>query len=147
MKIVNLVFTIIISFLLSSCDSFMTDFAPGTLGSVGDTNLNCPAMEVQRQVDILLEIDPYKIKARDTLIVNSWHDRGYDFLTYRCINIKKRLYMITVDTEVPAESVISIRAYYNRNKKLWVGAEKFNSNEIYHAEKSMEFFSGLFYCE
>jgi hypothetical protein len=147
MKNLCLVSVSLVIILLSSCDSYMSNFSPGTLGSVADTQVDCPVMEIQRQVDILLERNPYKIQASDTVTANSWHERGYDFLTFRCVNIKKRLYMITIDHENSTESIISIRAYYNRNEKKWVGAEKFNSKENYHAEKSMESFSVLFYCE
>lgn len=113
----------------------------GTLGAVGEIDLNCSSMDVQQRVDVLLEIDPYAIKPKDTLVVNWWKDGGYDFLTYRCINIRRKLYMITIDSDGPIESSISIRAYYDRNKKTWIVAKKFTPIDNYRAEKAMDYLS------
>lgn len=126
---------------MSGCNFYMSDFSPGTLGSAGDTDLNCPALDVEQRVDDLLEINPYKIQAVDSANVAWWDDEGYDFLTFRCMNIRKRLYMITIDRENSTESMISIRAYYNRNKKTWIVAKKFTPVENYRAEKAMEYLS------
>lgn len=122
-------------FWLTACDS------PGTLGAVGEIDLNCSSIDVGQRVDVLLEINPYEVKAKDTAVVNWWKDGGYGFLTYRCINIRKRLYMITIDSDSPTESNISVRAYYDRNRKTWVFANKFASTDNYRAEKALDYLS------
>ncbi len=98
-------------------------------------------MDVEQRVDVLLEINPFKIKEKDTSAVNWWKEGGYDFLTYRCVNIRKRLYMITINSDSPVESSISIRAYYDRNKKDWIVAKKFTGSDNYRAEKAMKYLS------
>ncbi len=138
MKIIYLVVVSFILICLFGFFSYMSKFSSGTLGSVGETYLNCSAIDVGQRIDVLLEINPFKIQAKDTATVNSWQKQGYDFLTFRCININKRLYMITIANENPTESVISIRAYYNRNKKKWIVAKEFTSEINFRAEKAME---------
>lgn len=140
MKTLFLLAAIISLFSISGCN-YMSDFSPGSLGSVADTEFHCSSTDVQQRVDVLLEINPYEIKAKDTLTVNEWKNDGYDFLNYRCINIRKRLYVITINSDGPVESSISIRAYYDRNKKDWVVAKKFTHSDNYRAEKAMEYLS------
>ncbi|WP_343748974.1 hypothetical protein [Fluviicola sp.] len=137
MKIWVFAFFSISLFWITGCDS-----GSGTLGSAGDTHLNCSGNDVQQRLDVLSEITPYQIQAKDTAAVNWWQEGGYDFLTYRCLNLQKRLYMITIDSDSPTESHISIRAYYNRTKKEWVGAKEFTPADTYRAEKAMEQLSG-----
>jgi len=137
MKTLFSIVVLSISFSISSCDSF----SPGTLGSVAEIDLNCSSIDVERRVDVLLKINSFEIKAKDTANVNWWKDNSYDFLTYRCINIRKRLYMITIDAENSSESTIGVRAYFDRNKKNWIVAKEFNPLDNYRAEKAMEYLS------
>lgn len=151
MKNLILIVTTISLFWISGCESnksdsyapasYMSDFDPGTLGSVGTTDFNCSEIDLEAKLDDLLEINPYIIKTEDSTAVNWWMDGGYDFLTYRCINIRKRLYMITINSDAPHKSDISVRAYYDRNKKDWVVAKKFNTSDNYRAEKAMKYLS------
>jgi len=127
--------------LMVGCDSSTSDFSPGSLGSVGEIELNCSDIDVQQRVDDLLHISPYAIKSNDTTTVAWWKEAGYDFLTYRCINIRKRLFMITINSDNLTESTVSIRAYYDRNKKTWIVASEFTSTDNYRAEKALEYLS------
>lgn len=124
----------------SSCNSILSDSGPGTLGSSENSQLNCSNFDVENTFTILSKVDNFKIADKDSTIVKWWSDGGYDFLTYRCINIKKRIYMISIDSEAEEfyETNIGIRAVYNRGKKEWIFAKEFNSTDKYRAKKAME---------
>lgn len=50
--------------------------------------------------------------------------------------------MITIDSDGSAasnESSISIRAYYDQNKRDWIVAKDFTSGDNYRAEKAMNY--------
>lgn len=121
--------------LLSSCVLFDS---PGTLGFSAEQEFECSSSEIDFALGQLEEVDGFEVKAADSSAVAWWNDNGYDFLDYKCININKRLYMITLDSEETTSSSLSIRAYYNRKLKEWKVAKEFNAVENYAAKKAME---------
>lgn len=121
--------------LLSSCVLFDS---PGTLGSSAEQEFECPSSEIDFALGQLEEVDGFEVNGSDSSAVALWNDNGYDFLDCKCININKRLYMITLDSDETTSSSLSIRAYYNRKQKEWQTAKEFNAVEDYAAEKAMQ---------
>lgn len=141
MKKLHLFLLSIILMLVTSCD-YMSDFSPGSLGSVANTEFSCSSLEIENRITDLLYIIPYKIMDKDTSVISIWMEDGIDdFLNYHCINIRKRLYLITVRSDGSNSSTVSIRGYFNRNKKTWVVAKEFTAADNYHAKKAMEYLS------
>lgn len=130
-------FVVVLALIIVPVFWWMSEFSPGTLGAVAETDLNCSETDVARRIDDLLTLKPYQVNMRDSTLVSWWDDGGYDFLTYRCINIQKRLYMVTISSEEFEESTISIRAYYHRKRKKWIFANEFNPESTRRAEKAM----------
>lgn len=112
--------------------------SPGTLGSSAEHEFECPSSEIDFALGQLEEVDGFEVNGSDSSAVALWNDNGYDFLDYKCININKRLYMITLDSDETTSSSLSIRAYYNRQLKEWKFAKEFNAVENYAAEKAMQ---------
>jgi len=124
MKKLFLLSVSIVLFWMTSCD-YMSDFSPGALGSVANTEFSCSSLEIENRINDLLSINPYKILDKDTTVISIWMEDGIDdFLNYHCINIRKRLYLLTVHSDGSNGSIVSIRGYYDRNKKNWVVAKK-----------------------
>lgn len=121
--------------LLNSCVLFDS---PGTLGSAAEHEFACSSSEIDFALGQLEEVNGFEVNASDSIAVSWWNDNGYDFLDHKCITIKKRLYMITLDSDETASSSISIRAFYNRKEKEWKVAKEFNAVENYAAEKALE---------
>ena len=134
-------FLLLIILIVVTSYEFMSDFSPGTLGSVAETEFSYSSFDIEQQIDDLLEIKPFRINTLDSTNVAWWNDNGFDFLTFRCINIHKKLYMISINSENSTESTVSIRAYFNRNKKTWFFAKEFTAADNYHANKAMEYLS------
>ncbi len=124
------------SLSIFTCCTALLD-SPGTLGVSSSHEFNCPSTDLDYALNNLSDIKEFKIDDVDSTIVQWWKDGGYDFLNYRCIKIKKRLFMLTLDGST-SESTLSIRAYYNRKKEDWIFAKDFNDNESYFAEKALE---------
>lgn len=132
---------------MTSC-GYMSDFSPGALGSVANTEFSCSSLEIENSITDLSSIFPYKIKEEDTIVISIWMENGIDdFLNYHCINIRKRLYLITIHSDDSYSSKVSIRGYYNRNKKKWIVAKKFSKVEVNRAEIAMKYLSNeMSYC-
>lgn len=131
--------TIFFLFLLVSIYSCTALFdSPGTLGVSSSHAFKCPCSELDYSLNNLSNIRGFKIDEVDSTIVQWWKDGGYDFLNYRCLKIKKRLFMFTLDSNSTLESEISIRAYYNRKKEEWIFAKEFNDEESYFTELALE---------
>jgi hypothetical protein len=111
----------------------------GTLGAVAQHDLSCSESELAYGVNQLLEIDQFKPSISDSAHVDWWKVNEYDFLNYRCIQIKKQLYMLTLYSESASSTNLSIRSYYSRPKKEWVFATDFSPVEIIKAEKAMDY--------
>lgn len=118
-----------------SCTALLE--SPGTLGVSSSHEFNCPSSEIDYALLNLSDVNEFKIKDADSTIVQWWKDGGFDFLNYKCLKIKKRLFMLTLDGST-SESTLSIRAYYNRKKKDWIFAKDFNHDESYFADMALE---------
>lgn len=135
-------FLLLIILIGGTSYEFMSDFIHGTLGSVAETEFSCSSLEIENRISDLLSIVPYKIMDKDTSVISIWMEDGIDdFLNYHCINIRKRLYLITVRSDGSNSSTVSIRSYFNRNKKTWVVAKEFTAANNYHAKKAMKYLS------
>ena len=132
----NLILVNLIVLTLLSCTGLAG--GPGTLGAIAENELNCSENHLQYELDKLSATDQFKTSIEDTTIIDWWKSGGYDFLNYKCLNIKEKLYMITIISENSSTTNISIRSFYNRRKKEWMFAYEFNSTEKYNAEKAME---------
>lgn len=119
--------------------SAAVSMSPGTLGSVADHELNCSENDLASELDILLALDQFKLSIEDTLIVDWWKRNEYDFLHYKCIKIKKELYMLTTFSESSTNANLSIRSFYSRSKKEWIFATEFTSMNKNKAEKAMDY--------
>lgn len=129
---------LMVTFMLNSCNLISTGSGPGTLGSVEDSELNCSIYDVENEIDALLQEKGFEVQIKDSTAVNWWVENGYYFLNYRCITLKKRLYMITIDSENSDETVVSIRSYYNRKSQTWYFAREFTTVDNYRSKKAME---------
>ena len=123
---------------MHSCNSFSGGSGPGTLGSFAKTDINCSIYSIERKIEELLKKKEFEISLKDSLAVDWWRSGGYEFLNYRCITVKKRIYMITIDSNESDGTIISIRSYYNRKKKYWYFAREFTATDNYLAKKAME---------
>lgn len=138
MKKCILVFAPILLLLMQSCNSFSGGSGPGTLGSFAKTDISCSIYSIERKIEELLQKKEFEIQPKDSLAVDWWKSNGYEFLNYRCVNIKKRIYMITIDSNESDGTILSIRSYYNRKKKYWYVARDFTAADKYLAKKAME---------
>lgn len=123
--------------ILASCIAM--GFSPGTLGETAIRKLNCSKYDLSVEINKLIKNEDFKTSIEDTSIISWWQSNGYDFLNYKCLNINKTLYMITIDSENSATTDISIRSFYDRRKKEWMVAKNFSSKEDYNAEKAMDY--------
>lgn len=121
--------------ILTSCTALLD--SPGTLGVSSSHEFNCPSSEIDYALFSLSDIKEFNIDNSDSTVVQWWKVGGYDFLNFRCIKIKNRLFMLTLDGST-SESILSIRSYYNRKKEEWIFATDFNDVESYFAEKALE---------
>lgn len=122
--------------LLISLNSCIMDMSPGTLGSVASVSIDCDDLTVSNSIAYNAKFDP---KLKDSTKINYWKEGGYDFLNYKCVVIRKRLYMITIDNDGGNSTDISIRSYYNTKNKDWKYATDFNDQEIEKAEFDIEY--------
>ena len=129
----NKIFIIGLIISLFSCDFGMS---PGTLGSVGNESIDCDNLTVSNSITYNNKFVP---KLSDSTKINYWKINGYDFLNYKCLVIRKRLYMITINNDGGDNTEISIRAYYNTKNKNWIYATSFNNKEITKAEFDIEY--------
>jgi len=111
----------------------------GTLGAVADRDLSCSEINSAQELKRLSTVDVFEPAVSDTAIVDWWRKGGYDFLDYQCMYIHKRLYMITVNSDSPETSEISIRSFYSRKMKAWWFAAEFSSSDAKKAEKAMDY--------
>ena len=120
---------------------------PGTLGAVATRELDCSESDIENELNKLKNTDPFKTSIEDTNAVGWWERGGYDFLNYKCMNIKDRLYMITINSENSATADISIRSFYNRKRNEWMFATEFTSTDKQNAEKAMSHLLTYIACE
>jgi len=111
--------------------------SPGTLGVSASANLNCSSIDVMRTFDILIDSSEFTIPLEDSSSIIWWFEGGFDFLDFRCVKIKKRYYMVSIDSDNMTETSIAIRSLYDRKRKQWRHAKKFSSIDEYNAEKAM----------
>jgi hypothetical protein len=142
MKLSNIVLFSFFSLVRCSGENSLSDavsMSPGTLGSVADHELNCSENELESELDELIENFQFSPSVEDTNIVNWWKRNQYDFLNYKCLKIRKQLFMVTIFSESSFNTNLGIRSFYNRTKKTWVFATEFNSKEKYKAERAMSY--------
>lgn len=142
MKLTHIVLFLCFSLVGCSGENSLSDavsMSPGTLGSVADHELNCTEYELAAELDALIENIQLSPSLEDTNIVNWWKRNQYDFLNYKCIKIRDRLYMITIHSESSLNTNLGIRSFYDRTKKIWVFATEFNSNDKYKAKRAMNY--------
>lgn len=118
--------------LLFQCSS------PGTLGASASADLECSEHDVMWALDNLIDSSEFTIPIKDSSAVNWWSEGGFDFLNYRCVKIKRRYYMISLNSDDLSETSISIRSLYDPRKKSWKFAKEFNSADEYNAGKAMK---------
>ena len=150
MKIIVFAFFIILFFTRceSAIESLGSSSGPGTLGAVASTELNCSESDVNYVLTSLTETKEFEVLQKDSSAVNWWIEAEYDFLNYTCLNINKRLFMITTNSDDAVETSIAIRAFYDRKKEEWIFATEFSSKDDYIAEKAMEtLLSNLTSCQ
>ena len=150
MKIIVIPFLIVL--FLISCESAIESSSnsggPGTLGAIASTDLNCSESDVNYVLTSLTETKEFQVSVKDSSVVNWWEINEYDFLNYTCININKRLFMVTTRSDDAIESSIAIRSFYDRKKEEWIFATEFSSRDNYIAEKAMEtLLSNLTSCQ
>lgn len=124
--------------LIFGCDNITGDSSPGILGAVEVNYLNCSVNDVESNLSYLLTTDSFRVKEKDSTIVDYWKKGGFDFLNTYSLNINKRLYMLSLYSEDANETTLGIRAYYNRHKEKWIYAKKFNESEKSMAEIAMQ---------
>lgn len=122
-----------------TCGCTAISDGPGTLGAVAVHELNCSESDLGQELDRIIRAEQFKPDIIDTNIIDWWERGGYDFLNYKCLNIQKTLYMVTVNSGNSTTADISIRAFYSRKRKEWMFAREFTSAEKYNAEKAMEY--------
>jgi hypothetical protein len=115
---------------LASCS-----LSGGTLGAVAKISLDCDGLTV---LNSIISEHSFDVPEQDSRNVKFWKIHGYDFLPYKCLKIKKNLFMITLDEDGPNSSEIHVRALYVRKNNDWKSACDFTDKEIEISETAMK---------